>query len=47
MILVLSGEGPTDLGRCNNGAGECLDGSLDIGPLAVIIDKMIEITDCP
>lgn len=42
MILVLSGEGPTDLGSCNTGAEQCQDDAFDIGPIAVIIDKMIE-----
>ena len=42
MILVLSGEGPTDLGRCNTGSEQCQDKAFDIGPMAVITDKLIE-----
>lgn len=42
MILVLSGEGPTDLGRCNTGSEQCQDKAFDIGPMAVIADKIIE-----
>ncbi len=42
MILVLSGEGPTDLGRCNTSSEQCQDKAFDIGPMAVIADKIIE-----
>ncbi len=42
MIVVLSGEGPTDLGQCNNAQGNCSDGDLQIGPMTVLLDQMLE-----
>ncbi len=41
MILVLSGEGPTDLGSCTNSLGQCCGDDLAIGPLTVLIDQII------
>ena len=40
MILLVSGEGPTDIGRCNNGQGQCVGNDFRAGPMAVIIDKL-------
>lgn len=42
MIVVLSGEGPTDLGQCNNAQGNCADGDFQIGPMTVLLDQMLE-----
>ncbi len=42
MIFVLSGEGPTDLGCCNNGAAICNDGEFSPGPMTILIDQLIE-----
>jgi hypothetical protein len=42
MMLVLSGEGPTDLGRCRTPAGNCSGGEFEPGPLCVIVDKLLE-----
>ena len=41
MILVLSGEGTTDLGSCTNALGQCSGDDLAIGPLTVLIDQII------
>lgn len=42
MIVVLSGEGPSDLGDCTNGQGICGIPDLQIGPMARFVDKEIE-----
>lgn len=42
MILVLSGEGPTDLGACKNAQGRCSDKDFTVGPLALLIKQMLE-----
>lgn len=42
MILVISGEGPSDLGACSNSFGLCSDSSFAIGPMTVILDQIIE-----
>jgi hypothetical protein len=42
MILVVSGEGPSDIGRCENGHGECSGKEFVAGPMAIIIDKLVE-----
>lgn len=39
MIVVLSGEGPSDLGQCNNSQGQCQIPELDFGPMSIIADK--------
>lgn len=41
MILVLSGEGPTDFGACSNALGQCGGEDMTIGPLTVVVDQMI------
>lgn len=43
MILVLSGEGPTDLGACSNGQGQCTDKDFAVGPITVLIDQILTI----
>jgi len=43
MMLLLSGEGPTDLGSCTFGLATCENESgFEIGPLTVMIDQIIE-----
>jgi len=42
MIFVVSGEGPSDIGTCENGQGECSGPDFKRGPMAVVIDKLIE-----
>jgi hypothetical protein len=42
MIVILSGEGPTDLGQCNNGQGICSEEQFQAGPMAVLVDQMLE-----
>ncbi|WAR43346.1 hypothetical protein [Methylomonas rapida] len=41
MILVLSGEGPTDFGACSNALGRCSGEDITLGPLTVLVDQMI------
>ncbi|MBT2866338.1 hypothetical protein JQK19_03710 [Chromobacterium violaceum] len=43
MIVVLSGEGPSDLGMCNNAQGICRKPHFIHGPMTVIVDKEIEV----
>jgi hypothetical protein len=42
MLLVLSGEGPTDLGMCSNPQGMCSGAVFSIGPMTVLVDQIIE-----
>lgn len=42
MILLVSGEGPSDIGSCSNGHGQCSGADFRAGPMAVIIDKIAE-----
>lgn len=42
MIVILSGEGPTDLGKCNNQQGECSSSDFTPGPMSLLLDKLIE-----
>lgn len=42
MIVVLSGEGPSDLGSCVNGQGECLTDDFNYGPMTHFVDKELE-----
>lgn len=42
MIFVVSGEGPGDIGGCNNGQSECSGGDFRPGPMAVIIDRLVD-----
>lgn len=44
MIVVLSGEGVSDLGQCNNMQGTCQIPEFTIGPMTILIDKEIEFT---
>jgi hypothetical protein len=42
MIVVLSGEGPTDLGSCTNAQGVCSDEDFAPGPMCVLLERLIE-----
>ncbi|VEI21473.1 Uncharacterised protein [Serratia plymuthica] len=42
MIVILSGEGPSDLGQCNNMQGECQIPDYSIGPMTLLVDREIE-----
>jgi hypothetical protein len=42
MYFLLSGEGPTDMGRCTNGMNECEGSSHEQGPMAVIVSQIVE-----
>lgn len=42
MIFVLSGEGPTDLGTCNNAQGGCSGDDFEIGPMTVLVEQLVE-----
>ena len=41
MILVLSGEGPSDLGMCTNAQGRCSDINFQPGPITVLLEQLI------
>lgn len=41
MIVVLSGEGPSDLGACNNAQGVCSKPEFVPGPMTILVDKEI------
>lgn len=41
MIVVLSGEGPTDLGQCSNAQNTCEDADFQIGPMTVLVNQML------
>lgn len=43
MIVLLSGEGPTDLGSCRNNQDRCCDLDFKVGPMTVIVDQMLEV----
>jgi hypothetical protein len=42
MILLLSGEGPTDIGSCVAASDECDGDDFRAGPMAMIIDRLVE-----
>ncbi len=41
MYFLLSGEGPSDLGVCRDGADRCEGGVLIHGPMAMFIDRIV------
>jgi len=41
MIVVLSGEGPTDLGSCTFGLGHCRTPEFELGPMTHLADLII------
>ncbi|MFS2224643.1 hypothetical protein [Pantoea sp. B65] len=42
MIVVLSGEGPSDLGSCDNEQGWCRQPEFRQGPMICFVDKEVE-----
>ena len=40
--IVMTGEGPTDMGTCNNSQAICTDGQLDVGPVARLMFRTIQ-----
>ncbi|MBF0444271.1 MAG: hypothetical protein HQL68_01675 [Magnetococcales bacterium] len=42
MMLLLSGEGVTDLGRCNYSSHSCSNSQFEVGPLAVMVDQLMQ-----
>ena len=42
MKLLISGEGPSDLGICNNAQGQCADADFNRGPMAVWLSRLWE-----
>lgn len=42
MILLLSGEGPGDIGTCRNAAKDCEGSDFKPGPMAWFVDKLVE-----
>ena len=42
MKLLISGEGPSDLGACNNAQGQCADENFNRGPMAVWLARLWE-----
>ncbi|MEI6707756.1 MAG: hypothetical protein WCK96_11545 [Methylococcales bacterium] len=42
MIVILSGEGKSDLGQCKNAQGICSGDDYQLGPMAVLVDQMLE-----
>ena len=42
MIFVVTGEGPSDIGSCINAAGTCCGDDFRAGPMAVIVDQLVE-----
>lgn len=42
MYLLLSGEGPSDIGVCNPSSGSCDRLMFKEGPMAIIIDQLVE-----
>jgi hypothetical protein len=42
MYFLFSGEGPTDLGMCADGAATCEGSQYLHGPMTVIVDKIVE-----
>jgi hypothetical protein len=42
MIIVVSGEGPTDIGKCGNGAGTCDPPDYEPGAMGRFIDALVE-----
>ena len=40
MRLIVSGEGPSDMGACNNAQGVCYDGDFSPGPMVVWLARL-------
>lgn len=46
MYFLLSGEGPGDIGVCNPSADRCDRAGFSEGPMAIIIDQLVETFQC-
>lgn len=46
MLLLLSGEGPSDLGRCAMPVGQCDGDAFEAGPMAVLVDQIVQEVLC-
>jgi hypothetical protein len=44
MILVVSGEGPSDIGTSDSGKGECSGDDFRMGPMAALIQRIVDDT---
>lgn len=42
MYLLLSGEGPSDMGVCNPASTSCTGNAFVAGPMAVMVDQLVE-----
>ena len=42
MYLLLSGEGPTDMGYCDSASNICTGADFKEGPMAIIVDQLVE-----
>jgi len=42
MYVLLSGEGPSDLGRCELGLDQCKSENFQPGPMSLVVDQLIE-----
>ena len=42
MKLLISGEGPSDIGTCNNAQGVCMDDTFSPGPMAIWLKRLWE-----
>lgn len=43
MRLLVSGEGPSDIGACNNAQGVCMDGAFSPGPMTIWLKRLLEV----
>ena len=41
MLLILSGEGPSDIGRCSQPVGVCRDQDFTAGPMTILVDQIV------
>lgn len=41
MLLMMSGEGPSDIGRCAQPIGTCRNGDVEYGPMAILVDQVL------
>lgn len=42
MKLLISGEGPSDIGACKNAQGVCMDDAFSPGPMAIWLERLWE-----
>ena len=41
MMFLVSGEGPSDIGGCTNGAESCEGADFKAGPMTLLIDQLV------